>query len=165
MADDNRYVVDANVFIHGSFQQLSSAFPDMVTVPAVTAELESTEAGRRFDVEDVIVMQPSDEAVSQVEDTVTDLGEDISDTDIALVALALEQEAVLVTDDRGMQNVSASLDVTYTGFLQDEIEEQIWWTYRCAACEHELDPADTSGDTCPSCGGVLKRVPSERKPV
>ncbi len=163
---DQVYVIDANVFIHGSFQDLSRMYPRMLTVPEVTAELESTEAGQRFDAEQVTVMVPSDQSVAQVVDTVRDCGEDLSEADRRLVALALDQDATLVTDDYGVQNVAAAMDVSYTGFQREEIEEQISWIYRCTGCEKTFDPDGIQGnERCPVCGCALKQVPDEKDTV
>ncbi len=164
--EDTIYVLDANVFIHGASRELSRMFPEMVTVPAVTAELESQDAGQRLDVEDVAVMEPSDTAVEQVEDAARDTGEDVSETDMEVVALALEQDATVVSDDYGVQNVAALLDVAFTGFRNDEITEQITWEYECSGCENtfDTDEADEHG-SCPVCGGELEKVAGDREPV
>jgi UPF0271 protein len=153
---DRMHVLDANVFIHGASRQLPEEFSNPVTVPAVTAELESDAAGRRFDVEDIPVYAPADDAVATVEDAAADRGDDLSDTDIQVVALALERDAVVVSDDYGVQNVAAALDVTYTGFLQGEITEEIQWTYRCTNCGETVELEEAN---CPVCGGALTKVP------
>lgn len=164
--EETTYVLDANVFIHGSSRELSRLFPEIVTVPAVTAELESRESGRRLDVEDVTVLEPSDTAIKKVKDAAQGLGEDLSATDRQVVALALEHDATVVSDDYGVQNVAEALDVNYVGFRKDEISEQITWMYRCSGCGNTFDVEDI-GDTrtCPECGGTVEKVPGEKKPV
>lgn len=128
-----------------------------MTVPAVTEELRSTDAGMRFDVEDVDIYAPAEDAVAEVEATVDELGEELSEADVAVVALALEREAVVVSDDYGVQNVASYLDVAFEGFLKDEIEDELAWTYRCTVCGEETE---SKGD-CPHCGGDVTRVVSE----
>lgn len=156
--DDTMHVLDANVFIHGASRRLQDAFTDPVTVPAVTAELESRDAGRRFDVEDIPVYEPAAEAVEQVAATAADIGEDLSETDVQVLALALERDGVVVSDDYGVQNIAAALDIAYEGFLQDEITEQIQWQYRCTNCGNTVS---TDLEGCPVCGGELKKVPED----
>ncbi len=155
--DETVHVLDTNVFIHGASRQLPDEFTNPVTVPAVTAELESDTAGRRFDVEQVPVYEPGEDSVSTVESAATEIGEDLSDTDIQVVALALERAGIVVSDDYGVQNVAAFLDVQYTGFLKEEITEEIRWAYRCTNCGEQVEQPDA--ERCPVCGGDLQKVP------
>lgn len=152
------HVLDANVFIHGASRQLPEEFTNPVTVPAVTEELRSRSAGQRFDVEDVAVYEPGEDSIETVETTAEEVGEDLSRTDIRVIALALEREAVLVSDDYGVQNVASVLEVEYTGFLKDEITETITWQYKCEECGEIVEREKTA---CPVCGGELKKVPAE----
>ncbi len=147
------HVLDANVFIHGNQYDLA-VLEHPLTVPAVTAELRSTEAQIRFDIDDVTVVEPDGDTVEAVALAAREKGEPLSDTDIALIALARDRDAVLVTDDYGMQNVATAIDVDFMGFLQDEITEEIDWTYVCVECGKELS---MDVDRCPVCGGDVDR--------
>lgn len=161
VANENRmHVLDANVFIHGASRQLPDEFTNPVTVPEVTEELRSTSAGRRFDVEQVGVYEPGEESIETVREAASEAGEDLSDTDIRVVALALEKDAVLVSDDFGAQNIAAILGIQFRGFLKGEITEQIQWRYRCTECGQIVE--DVKNGSCPSCGGSLKKVPDEK---
>lgn len=146
------HVIDANVFIHGSARELP--FDDAATVPAVTAELESSSARTRYDVEAVPVYEPSGDAVAAVRDAADDLEEDLSDADVQVLALALDRSATVVSDDYGVQNAAAALGIDYEGFAKEEITEEVEWTRVCEDCGREVD-----GDRCPTCGGAAKRVP------
>lgn len=148
----SQHVVDANVFIHGSSRNLP--FEEIVTVPAVTAELESAAAVNRFESQDVEVREPSDSSVAAVDDAIDELGVDLSRTDTELVALAYELDAVLVTDDYAMQNVAERLDVDVATFLQDGIGEVKEWKTVCTRCGRDVD-----GERCSVCGGESKKVP------
>lgn len=154
MTADTRYVLDANVFIHAGIDTLSQVFDRPMTVPAVVDELQSRDAGRRFDRSAVDVYAPSDDAVTHVRSAAKEQGEELSDADIAVVALAYDRNAVLVSDDYGVQNVAAALDIAYTGFEQEEIDTEITWTRVCPACGEETDD-----DRCPVCGTATQRVP------
>lgn len=151
MADDREHVIDANVFIHGSANALP--FPDPITVPAVTAELESVAAQTRFDVESIPVFEPSSAAVDAVRTAAEEQGEELSAADVQVIALARDRDAVVVSDDYGVQNVARALDVAFTGFQQDETTETVAWKRVCADCGRDVD-----GDQCPVCGGAVKRV-------
>ncbi|MDY6766375.1 MAG: DNA-binding protein [Candidatus Nanohaloarchaea archaeon] len=148
------YVLDANIFIHAAAHTVP--FDDAATVPAVMDELESAEAGDRFDLSDVDVYQPDADSVERVEDVQDRLGEALSAADVQVLALALERDATVVTDDYGVQNVADALDVPYEGLEQDGIEEQIEWKRVCGSCGASVD-----GDRCGRCGGDSERVPAE----
>lgn len=154
----NVHVLDANIFIHGASLSLADRFSNPVTVPAVTAELESEAAGQRFDVEDVTVFEPSSAAVEQVREAAENVGEELSAADMQVLALALEKDAIIVSDDYGVQNVASVLDVRYEGFLKEEITDEIEWVYRCTGCGKTFPVAVTEGKTCSDCGNRLKRV-------
>ncbi len=148
-----KYVVDANVFIHGSSRNLP--FEEIVTVPAVTAELESVEARNRFESQDVTIQEPSRSSVATVKDVGDELGVGLSETDTELVALAYEIDAVLVTDDYAMQNIAGRLDVETRTFLQDGIEDVKKWKTVCTNCGEDVD-----GERCSVCGAETKKVPT-----
>ncbi len=149
------HVVDANVLIHAADRPLP--FDTAVTVPAVTAELESTDARTRFDAEDIAVYAPSEDAVETVETAAADRGEDLSDADVQVVALALDRDATVASDDYGVQNVCDALGVPYTGVVRDDIDAGVSWRTVCADCGRPVD-----GDACDVCGGTPKRVPADR---
>lgn len=146
------HVIDANVIIHGSSMDLD--FEAMMTVPAVTAELDSTESRRRFDTMDIDIREPTGGARERVEDAVEQTGVEVSGTDQDLVALALAQDAVLVTDDYDMQTLAAELGVACEEFLKDGIEDAITWKTVCENCGRDVD-----GQRCPVCGTGVRRVP------
>lgn len=150
------HVLDTNVFIHGSQFDLA-VLEHPLSVPAVTAELRSKKAQIRFDIDDVTLVEPDPDTVEEVGLVAREKGEPLSHTDIKLIALAKDRDAVLVTDDYGMQNVATALDVDYEGFIQDEITEEIDWKYVCAECGRAV-PMDMP--RCPVCGGDVTRTSS-----
>ncbi len=146
------HVIDANVIIHGAGMELD--FEEMMTVPGVTAELSSTKARRRFDTMDVDIREPAEEDRERVEAAVERTGVDVSGTDVALVALALGQDAMLVTDDYAIQTLAEELDVSCEGFLKEGIEDSIAWKTVCENCGRDVE-----GKRCPVCGMGVRKVP------
>lgn len=144
-------VIDANVFIHAA--GLNLRFEEPVTVPEVVEELESRGASDRYDLSPVDVYQPSPEAVEEVEKEAEGKGEELSDADVQVLALALERGSVLVTDDYGVQNVASSLGVEYQEFRQEGIEEELEWNRVCSSCGAEVE-----GGRCDRCGGEPVKV-------
>lgn len=76
----------------------------------------------------------------------------ISDTDRDLLALALELDAILYTDDFAIQNVAGRLGVKIAP-MQQRKARKITWRYRCSGCGRYYDHAGE----CLICGSEIKR--------
>lgn len=76
----------------------------------------------------------------------------ISATDAELLALALELDAVLYTDDFAIQNVALVLGVK-TSPIQQRRAKRIHWKYRCSGCGRYYD----HDGECRVCGAAIKR--------
>jgi len=76
----------------------------------------------------------------------------ISGTDRDLLALALDLEATLYTDDFAIQNVALVLGVKTLSLLQRKAR-RVHWKYRCSGCGRY---AEHDGE-CPVCGAAIKR--------
>ncbi|MDY6771578.1 MAG: DNA-binding protein [Candidatus Nanohaloarchaea archaeon] len=146
------HVIDANILIHGS--SISLPFDDIVTVPGVTEELESDEARRRFDTLEVELREPDEHRVDHVQRVADQAGMEVTETDVALVALADQLDATLVTDDYAMQDLAERLDVSYITFMKEGIDGTVDWTTVCTNCGREVD-----GEQCPVCGAETTKVP------
>ncbi|MFB6213752.1 MAG: DNA-binding protein [Candidatus Nanohaloarchaea archaeon] len=146
-----RAVVDANVFMRGP----GPGYDSYLTVPEVMEELESGSSRLSFDTSSVEVREPSTDSIETVEQKSGEINAETSETDERLLALALELDEVIVTDDLGLQNLAAHLGVEFESYLGDEIEERRAWTLVCANCGREVD-----GEKCSACGSTGV----ERKP-
>lgn len=143
----------------------SSAFIDQydvegptATVPEVQAELEGG-AGFRFEAMEgggMRVHVPGEETVNRVRGAAKTTGdlEVLSDTDIRVLAAALELDGTLVTDDYAMQNVADELDLDVDTVSKDGITERRDWDYQCQGCGREFDE---HRERCPICGSDLAR--------
>ena len=76
----------------------------------------------------------------------------ISDTDRDILALALDLEAVLYTDDFAIQNVAGVLGVQTAPIIQRRAK-RIHWKYRCSGCGRYFD----HDGECLICGSIIKR--------
>jgi len=127
--------------------------------PAVVEELDRKGVSSYELLERGLVTTfPSDWAVDRVEAFAEETGDldVLSEADVALLALAGEKEAPLVTDDYAMQNVASRMGVQARAYAKEGIEEEREWVWYCPACgEHE---GDRKGE-CPVCGAELKRRP------
>jgi len=143
----------------------SSAFIDQydvegptATVPEVQAELEGG-AGFRFEAMEgggMRVHVPGEETVDRVRRAAKTTGdlEVLSETDVRVIAAAVELDGTLVTDDYAMQNVADELDLDVDTVSKEGITERRDWRYQCQGCGREFDE---HRDRCPICGSDLAR--------
>jgi len=105
------YILDSSAFINEFHTEETIA-----SVPLVREELED-ESAYRFDALEGSGMHlhiPDGETVERIERAARETGdfEELSRTDIRLIAAAFELDGSLVTDDYAMQNVAEKLNVT-----------------------------------------------------
>lgn len=147
------YVLDSAAFINEYHTQERTA-----TIPMVREELED-ESAYRFDAMEgsgMYIHIPDDGAVERVRRAAKETGdlEELSDTDIRLIAATFELDGTLVTDDYAMQNVAERLNVTVEVIAREGISEQRDWSFQCQGCGREFDEHH---DRCPICGTELAR--------
>ncbi len=147
------YVLDSSAFIHEYHTEETIA-----SVPLVREELED-ESAYRFDALEGSGMHlhiPDEETVVRIERAARETGdfEELSETDIRLVATTFELDGTLVTDDYAMQNVAEKLNVDVDVIAREGIEEQRDWQFQCQGCGREFDEHH---ERCPICGSDLSR--------
>jgi UPF0271 protein len=147
------YVLDASAFINEYHTD-----EQIATVPLVREELEG-QAAYRYDALEGSGMHihiPEEETVDRIQRAAGETGdrEELSETDVRLLAAAFELDSRLVTDDYAMQNVAEKLDVPVEIIAQEGISEQRDWTFQCQGCGREFDE---NHDRCPICGSELSR--------
>ena len=147
------YILDSSAFINEYHTDETIA-----SVPLVREELED-ESAYRFDALEGSGMHlhiPDEESVARIERAARETGdfEELSETDIRLIAAAFELDGRLVTDDYAMQNVAEKLNVTVEVIAREGIDEQRDWLFQCQGCGREFDDQH---DRCPICGSDLSR--------
>ncbi|WP_256685850.1 NOB1 family endonuclease [Halococcus qingdaonensis] len=150
-------ILDASAFINEY-----DAGDDIATVPAVGAELDG-ESSYRYDALEgagMYIHVPEEAVIGRIERAASESGdkEELSETDIELLAAAFELDAKLVTDDYAMQNVAERLDIYVEFIARDGITEQRDWDFQCQGCGRVFDE---NKDRCPICGsGLTRKNPS-----
>lgn len=130
---------------------------ELVTVPAVVDELKDIRAKGNFEkwcARGLAVRSPtveSRERVISAAAATKDLAV-ISDTDRDLLALALDLDAALHTDDFAIQNIALVLGIRIVPILQRRAR-RVHWKFRCSGCGRY---AEHDGE-CPVCGAAIKR--------
>jgi endoribonuclease Nob1 len=165
-------ILDTSAFIAG-FDPFSLS-EEQVTVPKVEKEIKRNSLNKvRFETAlengRVKVKAPSQEFVSQIRETSSKVGDSfkLSETDIELLALALELKATgynpqIYSDDFSIQNVATQLGMEFLALGTFGIKRLLEWMRYCPACFKEY-PVNTSIKECRVCGTPLKRKPRRTK--
>ena len=77
----------------------------------------------------------------------------LSDEDISTIALSLQLNAELVTDDFAISNVAKNLNIKVIPVMTNGIKNVVTWKYYCPGCETNFSKITE----CPRCGNKLKR--------
>ena len=112
----------------------------------------------------LVFCQPNQDSIELTLDAAKESGDisGISETDLALLSLALERSALLITDDYRMQNIATVLGIEWQGVSQVGISEVWSWTFVCSGCGKEFDaPKSTNAkrkqyEDCRDCGSTLR---------
>jgi UPF0271 protein len=74
----------------------------------------------------LLIREPDEVSVKRVVDKAKEVGsyEKLSETDIRVLALALDLKADLMTDDFTLQNLAKHLNVGFMGVMRGEIKEK-----------------------------------------
>ena len=158
------YVADSSVFILG--MPLPSLMQNrIITTPDVIAELKDIKSKTMFEAaieSGVEVESPLAHLIAEVRSHASRTGdiERLSDTDIGILAKALEHGGILCTDDYAIQNVAESLGIETEPILQDGIKETFEWGRRCKGCGRRFE---SDVRICPVCGSETKGYKKSRR--
>jgi UPF0271 protein len=100
-------------------------------------------------------MDPDRESVSRVRESAIARGEAdvLSPTDSEVLALALQLQACIVSDDYALQNVARSLGLRVIP-IQQKGARNIRWKFRCSGCgRYYRGPGE-----CQVCGALIQRT-------
>ena len=79
----------------------------------------------------------------------------LSQEDISIIALSLQLNAELITDDFAVSNVAKNLSIKVIPVMTSGIKNVIIWKYYCPGCKTDFSKVTE----CPRCGNRLKRKP------
>lgn len=154
-------VLDTSAVIAGFVPGLADA--DQVTVQEVLEE--ARDLCSKLELETAVlagrvkVIEPSKNSLTEVRIKVKHTGDVVSQTDVKLLALALDLESAkteLVTDDYAIQNLARLFGIPYKRVAMPGIKEVLRWETVCPACGRRYPP---SVARCQTCGSGLIRKP------
>ncbi len=150
-------VLDATAFYAGipfasndSFMTTSIVYEEIQHIKAKQGALEMLQQTNRLQIRD-----PDKEYISIVKDTANKTGDSvtISEQDISIIALALENKIELITDDFAVTNVAKQLKIQTLSLMTQGISTVGKWIIYCSMCGKEF----SKEKECPICGTKLNR--------
>jgi UPF0271 protein len=142
-------VADASVFIWGKRPE-----GELITTPAVVAELLDIRTKSMLHIFEARVESPTSRALNEAREAATKTGDIrvLSPADLEVLAKALEYRAVLATDDYALQNVALHLGLKIEPIGQPRIKRKLMHVQRCHGCGERFE-----GEVCPDCGTPFRK--------
>jgi len=150
-------VLDATAFYAGipfssndSFMTTSLVYEEIRHIKAKQGVLDMLQQTNRLQIRD-----PEEKAVNTVNDIAGKTGDNqtISEQDVSVIALSLENDIELITDDFAVTNVAKQLGVKTSSLMTQGIKVVGKWISYCSVCGKEF----SKQKECPICGNKLNR--------
>lgn len=120
-------VLDASAFINSSLFDIRETYYTIRDVLEELKDLRSKSlAESALYSGKLIVREPDEISVKRVVDKAKEVGSygHLSETDIRVLALAIDLKADIMTDDFTIQNLAKHLNVEFMGVMRGEIKEK-----------------------------------------
>ncbi len=152
-----KLVLDSSAILEGFAVPGDS---EVYVPPGVAEEVKS----KSYDFSLVKIVTPSRYNTKLVVKAAKETGDfpSLSNVDVEVLALALQVDGEIVSDDYAIQNVASHLGLKFHPLHQDGIREVRRWKWRCTSCGRYYGK---HYPVCPVCGGELKRVRKSGKGV
>lgn len=152
---DNKYVLDTSAILSG----FALNYRDTLISAGVYEEIKKGRAKRNLDlnIDNFEIVEPGPEYLKMVADAakITNDLHNLSETDMEVIAVAIEYDATIITDDYAIQNVAKFMNVRFQNFGMDKIKSLVIWKYKCTGCSRYFNRYYRE---CPVCGSPVKRV-------
>ncbi len=104
----------------------------------------------------IVVVEPNEKFLEKVRKTATKTGDisEISSTDFDILAVALERNLTIISDDYRIQNVASALDLRFETTTHEGIKHKLRWFKVCEGCGRKYS---MESDLCEVCGSRLKK--------
>ena len=128
----------------------SAVYEEIQHIKTKQGALEILQQTNRLQIRD-----PDKEFINIVKDTANKTGDSttISEQDISIISLALENKIELITDDFAVTNVAKQLKIQTLSLMTQGISIIGKWIRYCPMCGKEF----SKEKECPICGSKLNR--------
>jgi UPF0271 protein len=156
----NKVVLDTSALF--SMEDLPAGLEAYVP-PGVLNELRRYNDGRAEVLSlKVIVSEPTAASRKKVEEASVRTGDRtrLSPVDKDVLALALDMQAEVLTDDYSVQNLASVLKVPFKAVGLRPIKEVVKWRFVCVGCGKHFDKEQPD---CPVCGSQLRTYRGKKR--
>jgi len=150
-------ILDASAFYAGVPFRSSE---DCYTTSSVYEEIKHIKKnhdalGTLLETNRLKIREPSDESTKNAINASKDTGDfpQLSKQDISIIALCIETQGEIITDDFAISNVAKNLELKISPIMTKGIKDVGKWVHYCPGCRTN----HPSGTECPACGTPLKR--------
>ena len=157
-------ILDTSALINWPIDALNGGF----VVSGQRSEVERIAPERMLSIETAGVnwSSPSSESVQESTAIARKTGDldGLSETDLHLLALAIELGGHMHTDDYRLQNLCNSVGVSWSPVVSEGIKETWNWEIRCIGCgtsvvgAEKTRPASEEIGACAECGSEMRVV-------
>ena len=150
-------VLDATAFYAGmpfssndSFMTTSMIYKEIEHIKSKHGAIDMLQQTNRLQVRD-----PKKETIKIVNESAVKTGDKvtISEQDVSIIALALENNVELITDDFAVTNIARQLGIKTSSLMTEGISKVGKWISYCSSCGKEFQKERE----CPICGNRLNR--------
>ena len=166
------FILDTSAVLSGKPINLGES--SIATTPSISNEI--TPGGRDYQLFQFLIdkglslQSPTKKSIDRIKAISGKTGDinRLSKTDIEILALALdfnenyEKEAIILSDDYSIQNVSHALKIKFESISQSGITKRFKWSYRCRGCGKKFKD---NIKICPICGSEIKTVVSNKQNI
>lgn len=150
-------VLDASAFYAGiPFGSSSTYYTTSLIFEEVEHIKKSHDAlGVLLETKRLVIKDPKNEYANKVIDIAKKSGDfdELSKEDISSIALCLELEGELITDDYAVSNVAKNLDLVVIPVMTSGIKTIGVWIHYCPACKKNF----SNSTVCSLCGNKLRK--------
>ncbi|WP_292459718.1 type II toxin-antitoxin system VapC family toxin [Methanothermococcus sp.] len=149
-------ILDASSFIHGYNPSVEDG--EHYTTYGIIKEVKTKKEVVELAIEygKLRIREPKTETVEKVKKMSIKTGDTLSKNDMDILALAMDLNGILYTDDYGLQNVAKRLNVKVKCIVSEGIKERFTWKLVCKGCKKMYD-IDYFDEVCEICGSPLER--------
>jgi len=138
-------------------------FDEMITAQDVIDEVKDRITAMKLSSLNLKIIEPMKKTIEEIRKVAKETSdlEKLSKTDIKILALAKENNCVIISDDYNIQNVAEKIGINYTPIFSKKITKLIKWKKFCKNCKKYFEKEKF----CSVCGEKLVRVPVESKEI
>ena len=150
-------ILDASAFYAGvPFRSENDCYTTSLVYEEIKHIKKNHDAlGTLLETNRLKIMDPDKESINSAVRYAKETGDfqQLSKQDISVIALCINLNGLIITDDFAITNVAKNIGLKSSSIMTAGIQDVGRWIHYCPGCRTN----HTSGRECPNCGTPLKR--------